>query len=517
MNFVIIGGLVVLFFAFSFVVWKAAKDWRWYNIVAVLITMLLAMVFIFPTAGALKSRAAWHKVKENLEVRADKALKEQKNLKYGDAHDPTAGPGVLDLAQQLSKVGIEAGRRWRGLRMANNNVQSIQLNKVQQAPPPGVVAAADPDAAAPAAAAGPLIPQDMVVYGFSEAIVQGVDGPVPTFYLGEFKVTASTPTGVTLVPTGPLEQNQQQRIGGGQASSWSLYELLPLDAHEPFVTEGSTASDDNVFGSVDENLIRGMLQWTPGDGQRLSELSDRLQNAPDPDISVVFTPAEQLEYRNLSVRGQTFKNYLRDGSRSTADDPPLSRWVLVEFTKNFTLDVDSPQQTGALEGGFFDGNGRAVDSRLQRGDDGNVKFKAGDRIVVKEEAATQLTDVDGVARLVDEYFIRPLNDYRFVLRRIRLRLTELSIRSKELKYENAVLAAAKDATEAMLVLNQKEKLKLEQDLAQTQGEAKAIRGYHDKLEDEVKKTRERLVALYQDNQRLEQQLQKAHGNVKAAQ
>ncbi len=434
MNFVIIGLLVVLFFAFLFVVWKTAKDWRWYNIVAVVLTMLLAMIFIFPTAGALKSRAAWHKIKETLDVRAEQALADQKTLKYGD---PSGAPGVLDLAQQLAKAGIEAGRRWRGLRMANNNVQSIQLNQPPQAAlPPGV--------AAPAAA-------------------------------GEFRVAASTPTGVTLTPTGPLEPAQQQRISGGQASSWSLYELLPLDAHEPFVAEGSSTSDDNLFGRIDEDLVRGLL----GD----------------------------------NVRDAALQKYLRDGSRSTPDDPPLSRWVKIEFTKNYTLDVDSPQKSGALEGGFFDGNGRAVDSRLQRGDDGNVKFKAGDRVVVKEEAAKQLEDVEGVARLVDTYYLRPLNDYRFVLRRIRLRLTELSIRTKELNYEHEVLSAALAATVAMLTSNQQEKLKLEQDLAQTQAEAKAIREHHQQLVDDIKKTRERLVALYQDNQKREQQLRSAHGSI----
>ena len=66
MKFAILGLLVVLLIGFFVVVWKAAKDWRWYNIVAVCITMLLAMALLFPTAGVLKSRAAWHQIKEKL-------------------------------------------------------------------------------------------------------------------------------------------------------------------------------------------------------------------------------------------------------------------------------------------------------------------------------------------------------------------------------------------------------------------------------------------------------------------
>ncbi len=474
MNFVIIGVLAVLFIGFLVVVWKAAKEWRWYNLVAVIFTMILAIAFIFPTAGALKSRNAWHKVKETLEVRAEQAVAEQKKLRYGDPNDASAGRGYQDLTRELAKIGIEAGRRWRGLRMANNNVQSIQLNQPAQAAAPGIVpAAADPAApAVPAAPAGPLIPDGMVVYGFAEGPVQGVEGALPTFFLGEFRVTAGTPTSVTLTPTGPLEPAQQQRISSGQAASWSVYELLPLDAHQPFIAEGSSADDDNLFGRVDENLVRGLLGNT--------------------------------------VREVTLQEYLRDGSRSTPDDLPMTRWVKVEFTKNYSLDVDSPQKSGALEGSFFDGNGRALDSRLQKGDDGTVKFKTGDRIVVKEEAAKQLTDVDNVARLVDTYYLRPLNDYRFVLRRIRLRLTELAIRTKELNYEHQVLSAALDATVSMLTTNQQEKLKLEQDLAQTEAEAKAIREYHQELQDNVKQTRETLVRLYQDNLRREQQLRQAY-------
>ncbi len=472
MKFAIIGVLSLLFIAFLVVLWKAAKEWRWYNLVAAVFTMILAIVFIFPTAGALKSRSEWHKIKESLEVRTEETLAQTKALKFGDPTDPSAGLGVIELAQQLGKLGIEAGRRWRGLQMTNNNLQSIQLN--QAAPPVAPGIAADPAAAAAPAPAGPLIPDGLVVYGFAENTIQGVQDRLPTFFLGEFRVTASTPTSVTLTPTGPLEAGQQQRITGGQAGFWSLYELLPLDAHDPFIADGSSPDDDNLFGRVDDQLVRGLLG---------------------------------------NVSEETLQKYLRDGGRSTPADPPLSRWVKIEFTKNHSIEVDSPQKTGALEGGFFDGNGRAVDSRLQRGADGQVKFKTGDRIVLKEEAAKQFTDIDNVARLVDTYYLRPLNDYRFVLRRIRLRLTELAIRSKELDYEADVLNAAIAATVAMLTTNQKEKLKLEQDLAQTQAEAKAIREYHQQLQDGVKQTRERLVALYQDNQRREQQLKKAYAAV----
>ena len=57
MQYVVLGLLVVLVIGFFVVVWKAAQGWRWYNIVAVIFTMLLTVTFLFPTAGVLKSRS----------------------------------------------------------------------------------------------------------------------------------------------------------------------------------------------------------------------------------------------------------------------------------------------------------------------------------------------------------------------------------------------------------------------------------------------------------------------------
>ncbi len=475
MKFAILGLLVVLLIGFFVVVWKAATNWRWYNIVAACITMLLAVAFLFPTAGVLESRRAWHKVKEELEVRAAAVAVEHRLIKYGDPANPEAGEGVVLLDIKLSKLGIEAGRRWRNLQLqnvANNTITLISPQNVAE-PVAGVptepVAEGDEAAAAPAAPV-PLIPESLVVYGFAETPNEQ-QILIPTFYIGEFRVTASSPNQVTLTPTGPLEPNQLQAISNRQARSWSLYELLPLDGHSPFIAEGSVPSDDNYFGRVDEELVRRLL--------------------------------------GKDVRAETLQSYLRDGARATQDDPPISRWTKIEFTKNHKIDVDSPEQRGALDGGFFDGNGRAVDGRLQRGEDGQVAFQKEDQILVKEEAADQLID-EGVARLVDRYYLRPLNDYRFVLRRIRLRLSELANRTTELEFEKKVLEEAIEKTEGMLVVNQDIKLKLEQDLAQFRNEKSAIQDYTEKLTVRVKAMREEMIRLHRENLALEQQLEQQH-------
>ena len=256
----------------------------------------------------------------------------------------------------------------------------------------------------------------------------------PTFYLGEFVVTASAAGSISIQPTAPLEETQQRAIQDQQATRWSLYELLPLDGHQMFVATGSVPSDDNVLGRVDEELIRNLF------GEPESEFEK-----------------------------QSLENYLRDGGRATESDPPLARWTKIEFDKPFKLDVDAEDERSALDGGFFDGAGRAVDSRLQKGSE--VQFKPGDQLVIKEERADELID-EGVARLVDQYYLRPLNDYRYILRRLRFRLTELANRVENVKEENRVIRVTADKSQSMLVANQDINLKLEQDFKQfSQGKA----------------------------------------------
>jgi hypothetical protein len=465
MQYVLLGLLVLLLIGFFVVVWKASPEWRWYHIVGVCITMLLAVLFLFPTAGVLKSRSAWHKVKEDLERRAAEVQNDYRTIKYGDPTDASAGEGIVELDRRLAKIGTEAGRRWRNLRLqnfANNNITLVDVSAAGAAP-------ADPTAAPAPAPTDPLIPQELVVYGFAEQPNQD-QVLLPVFYLGEFRVVSSAPNQVVLAPTGPLETNQLQAITSQQAQSWSLYELLPLDGHHPWIAEGSTPSDDNFLGRVDEDRVNQLMT-----------------NA---------SPETLLEYR-------------RDGGRAQPDDPLLTRWTKIEFLQNYAIEVDSPEQRGALDGGFFDGNGRAVDSRLQRGEDGRVSFSKGDQIVVKEESANQLID-EGVAELRDTYYLRPLNDYRYVLRRIRLRLTELANRTTELEFEKKVLEEAIAKTEAMIVTNQVIKDKLELDLAQFEKEVAAITDYTSQLQQSAETMRSEMTRLHRENIALEQRLEQAH-------
>ena len=57
MQYVLLLVLIVVVIAQAILVWKAAPHWRWYQITPVVITTILAVIFVFPVAGALKITA----------------------------------------------------------------------------------------------------------------------------------------------------------------------------------------------------------------------------------------------------------------------------------------------------------------------------------------------------------------------------------------------------------------------------------------------------------------------------
>lgn len=469
---------VIVFFVF---VWKSADTWRWYQLLLTSVVMLLALIFLFPLAGVFKSRMAWNKMQTDLENQLERARAENELLREGDISNPNVGEGLLELQHQLQKLGSEAGRVWRSLQMQDVTPQGIRLAAAAPAADDDVLpdTGADDDNGAAAASTVSLsgLDQGMIVYGFAESQTQGQEMLLPTFYLGEFRVTAREGNALTLEATGNLSQGQLQAINTNNARFWSLYEMLPLDGHEPFVAEGSIPTDDALFGRMDEELI------------------DRLLGG--------------------KVMPETLVAYKRDGSRAVANDPPETRWVKIEFTKSYDeIDVDSTDQRGALDGGFFDSVGRAVDSRLQRNEEGKLVFAPGDQLVLQEEAAQELIQKD-VAKPIDTYFVRPLNDYRFVLRRLRARIAEMEHRRGDLEYQIEVIKEAVQHTEDMLVANQQDKLKLEKDAAQFATERKAADAYRQMLADDLAETRKQLIAVYRSNLALTEQLTDAHQQLEA--
>ena len=473
MAYLILAVIVLLVIGVIALAVLARDYWRWFHVTAACTLATLAALFVIPTAGVLKARQNWNQVYETQSARLVQEEVKLRELKFGDASDPSVGPGILDLTQSLTRASLEAGRRWSGLQKTaagNNAVTLGRVADVTDVPAqPNLPAGEDGEAVE----VPPLAPVGLVVYAFGEAIDPQTQISVPRIYLGEYEITASTPDSLTLAPTKPLTPPQARGVDG--SNQWTLYELLPLDSHTTFLAPGSGGNDDNILGRIDEAAVRATLE-----GQ---------------------------------VSPRTLESYLQDGRRARPDDPPLTRWVKVEVVKPLSIDVDAPGAASAvIEGGFYDGTGRSLDSRLKRDAEGNVSFKAGDTLLMTRQSAGEYLD-DGRVKLLDEFYLRPLNDYRFILRRIQIELQEANSRLEELEFERKTLEEAIEKTNGLIVVQQDRKNKLEQDLAQFTDERRALADHAETLQTRRKELRQTVARLHRSNLEMERKLTAIHSRI----
>jgi hypothetical protein len=477
MPYLVLAVLVLLVIGVMAVAIMARREWKWFHITSAISLMILCVIFLFPTAGALKSRAAWNMTYRDQEKLVSELTREVRMFEAGNPLDPANVDGVMALNQRLAKASLDSGRRWRNLRktnVANNQVtlQIIRDEGVVGVPQDVPAEGADAAAVAPKA---PLADKETVVYGFAEFVDPETQIAIPGVYLGDYRVVSSTDTQIVVAPTSPLTPAQEQ--GVNQSQQWSLYEMLPLDSHEVFLELTSSPTEDNLLGTVDREAV-----------------------------------TRHLENR---VRPETLAAYMEDGRRLLDKDPPLSRWMKVELLTPYQLDVDNPGVPSAvIDRGFFDGNGRALDARLKRPASAGpvIDFKKGDILVLSEEAGETLIK-EGVCKLLDRFYLRPLNDYRFILRRVQLEIADLKSRIEELNFENEVLQRTLDVNNGIFVKEQDRKDKLEKDEKQFIIERQSIAKHVDTLTHNVAKTKEQMRQLHQSNLDLEAKISAYHRRI----
>lgn len=446
--------------------------------------LLTSLVFLLSlplapfTAGVLKSRAAWSKLSVDLTSRLEKGEKDRDDWINGVPSNPQKNPGLLELQTDLRTINAEVGRVFRDLEVRDRGANGILLGKAVPQAEVGldglpVEPAPAPADGQPAVAAGPMISEDLIVYGFAEGQVTA-DGPlVPVAYLGQYRIAQSTADTVTLTPAAPLEPIQINRAG--QAGRWVLYELLPIDSHAVFMAAESKADDDQIFGRPDEEKVRALM--------------------------------------GNNVLPETIDAYLRDGSRATATDPPETIWVKVRFTKPIQITVDAKDQRSAADGGFYDALGQAVDSKLQRADEDAVSFDTGDTLIVKEDWAKQRIQA-GEAELIDRYYVRPLNSYRLALRSLRENIINLKTQEADLLRQIEIVNEAIALTNDMITKGQQRELNLEKDEKQIAIERTAITSYTSQLENQLAETKREVARLYKANLTGERQLAAIQRSIK---
>ncbi len=304
----------------------------------------------------------------------------------------------MPLKGRVRQLTADRGRVWRGEEFLQAAGGTFDLQM------PTVIGE---DGAAAAGPNSDSLPQGLVVYAFGEEITQVDDQQyaLPKTFLGEFNVNTSQNGQISL---SPLRQLGQQAQNAANAGTWTLYELMPLDSHKAFAAPGSSSTEEEIFGHMEEET-----------------LADLFADLAEP------------------MRSEVVNRYLNDGKQATAATPQSNLWIQIQLKEAIEEDVDSSEVANATERGYFDLTGRAIDGRIKhgKGEEGPTISLTPDNtrgklIVLKEEAVEKhdATTFDEAQQIN----VRPLNDYEKMF-------NEFAIRDKEL--DEQIATADRDASE----------------------------------------------------------------------
>lgn len=462
----ILAVLVSLILFIVFVV-KTARELGPFHIVMMSLLFVECWVFMVFVSGVQLSRVRATKEAKKETDRAEQVVAEVAKLRYGSASDPEeAQEAVIPVQGMLDRLTIDRGRVWRQVTFVKHSkvqdkdqVQlSLQAAQVSLPANPANPAAA----AAQPAALGRSLPTNLVVYGFHEQL-DAEGRPLPVFYLGEYKVTASDEAtgGVTLEGTQASLPQHAARIAQG-TDSWTLYELLPIDSHTAFSAPGSLPSTDSIYGRPDEEKLKELLAGSP------------------PEV---------------------LKAYLQDGQRAADSDPPESIWSLLDLLKELKKDVDSDQSADATVSGYFDNIGRSIDIRLRRSEEVTLDPSTlKDNLIVVIDSEAKKLIAEGTAQLIQRVFVRPLNDYEELFNAYAARGFELAERIKYFQHHSQLIDQANTDGQTILAERQKEKQLLEGDLSNYKKEI-------DVLNSAIAEATTELDALKKDLSRMYQEIQ----------
>ena len=446
-----IGVLLVLFYIFLLVMcWKT---WRVSHILFAFFTFAAAATFLIFASFVLKTHAVWREHYEQHTVAVAKLEAENQKYLHGDLEDvQQTEDSIRSLRASLAVAEVDRGRIWRECRPMQQlgpgayRVNTVPLSKPEtEAPRPNGIA------------------PKSVLYAFAEQ--ETPEGyRVPSVYLGEFTVSDASDTEVSLTAQLPMSPDQVQAAAQGN-TSWALYEILPLDSHEAFAEHDD--AERRMLG-MDKELLR---QYLPN---RLG--------------------LPEAEYQALLER---FQRYNRE---ATDQDPPDNLWVLVEFEKAHEIQVDSELNQSLLDAGgrFFDSSGRALERRLQRGEEGTVKFRQGDTAVFDKDTADILVG-DGVAKQIKVLYRRGLHDFSFFFRDAYYRHMSLDQEIQRAQRDADIMTGLKAKAEAELAQRQQEKAKVEQDLAGFQRELNEVTAHQEALQVRWTQATQRLSELFRAN------------------
>lgn len=445
----ILAVLITLFFLVM--LGLSYKSWKWFHMVFAVLVFGSTLPVAAYTAISLKTRSEWSKLGAALEKQV--ADKDAAALALREGNPEVANPEPISFLRgaqgEVFRILINRGRVWRQCTLANINVQASTIKLNTQQPPP-----AEP---------GPnRLEVKAVLYLFKEVNVQSVFSGeprwAPAVYVGEFQVTEVADQEVTLSPTLPLDQQQASHLAPGGDARWTLYEKMPTDTPEAFV-------------SLNEQQLRAVL----------------------PNLFQI----EPQRYEQL------IQSYLRDGKDPLESDPAARRWMEVEFLAEHTEVVDSTTTQVDRDSRYFDDQGRALPPGLRAG--GPIKFVKQQKAVFPQARAEELINA-GTCKKVRDVYHRELKDYAANFHEIAVRMSYLADRIGEVTRQTAVLVEAQKKAQAQIDYRTQEKAKLEQDLEKFLAEGATVKEYATQLVTAVNATRARANELFRSNLALAAQL-----------
>ncbi|MHB9064325.1 MAG: hypothetical protein ACYC4B_11065 [Pirellulaceae bacterium] len=468
----LIGIFLVILFIVTIVL--SASTWRAWHIVAACLTFLAALGLVIVGSLSLKTHNTWRKTHAQRTEELTRAEREGVVLEIGD---PTLvepeSPPVNDMQHRLNRILLDQGRVWRRCTPAAPTPNGVVVSTV---PPAETGEPGDPNTAMPNG-----ITANMVLYAFLEN-----ENRMPIAYLGEFLVADAQPTAVTLQPTMPLD-GQQQALVAVQPASWTLYEMMPVDAHRTFSDEDTVARtlDDTpqpIFGTMNEENLRTIFATVTG------------QPADSPIV------------------GELIAAYLKDGSPASEQDineSPQNIWLKLEFEKAHTVRVDSNNPDPGMGGNYFDAEGYAEASQLRRGEE--ASFQVNDVGVFPYVAEVDKNLVDelissGTSRNLGPHYVRTLRDYEEAFHDIQNRFVRRTEDIARAQRDVAALNATIAATSAQSQYRHEEHTKLQQDLQGYEREKQQLTDLVATLEAQKTSLRDELSSIFQANVVLAQQL-----------
>ncbi len=472
---------IFLFILFIVAVALSAKTWRAWHIVAAVLTYLAAFGLLVLASYTVKTHGYWKSEYSKAKTSLETAQKRGVELEWGDpllVESPT--PTVNDLQHRFNRVLLDRGRVWRTCTPnppANDGSVSVSTVPPAEGGAPGNPDAAKPNGIAP----------NMILYAFLEN-----EAKMPVAYLGEFVASDAQPNAVMLKPTMPLDGQQVAQMAM-QPARWSLYEMMPIDAHECFSeqdTVGLTLDDTPkpIFGAMDEAALRTVF------------------------ANVVSLATGTVQPPESPLVSELIASYLKDGSQATAqdeNDSPLNIWLKLEFQKEHKEKVDSSNLDPGLGGNFFDPEGYAEVSQLRAGEEAAIRVKDVGIFPYFGDDDRRLVNalVDGgIAKKIGPFFVRTLHDYEGAFHDIQdlwmHRLEDIQRAKRDIDALNSSIAS----TSAESQYRHEEQAKLQQDLEGFQRDGKQLGELVAALEAQKTTLGEELSKIFADNVAMAQQL-----------